>query len=99
GYSRLRGSGRAGCVERGSGLWTGVGAASGAGLGSLSIWPLGMDCAMGMDVGGRRALGLCSVPLRPVGLRAKRLGLGSGACGGSAGVFAGAGGLGWRASV
>src|SRR5579872_7207981 len=34
------------------------------GMGALSLWPLGVDCSVGMDLGGRRALGICSVSLR-----------------------------------
>ena len=49
--------------------------------------------SLGMDLGGRRALGLRALPLRTLGLCRKPLVLGAGAGCGQAGVCAGAGGF------
>ena len=49
--------------------------------------------SLGMDLGGRRALGFRALPLRTLGLCRKPLVLGAGAGCGQAGVCAGAGGI------
>src|SRR5438445_793477 len=61
--------------------------------GAVSLRPLGLGRAVGLDVDRRRALGLCAVPLRPLGLRGRGLGLGAGPRGGATGVRAGPGGV------
>ncbi len=63
-------------------------------LGAVSLRPLGLDWAVGLDVGGRRAVGLRAISLRALGVCARRiLGMGAGADGGASGVRAGAGGI------
>ena len=51
---------------------------------------------VGPDVGRRRAVGLCAVPLRPLGVHPRPLGMVSGRLRRAAGVGAGAGGMGRR---
>ena len=52
---------------------------------------------MGLELGWQRAVGICAVPLWPLGVAPERLGLGAGGADCPAGVCAGAGGLGgWR---
>ena len=46
-------------------------------LGTLSHRPLVLCSPVGMDVGRRRAVGLCALSLRPLGQRTQSLGLGS----------------------
>ena len=46
-------------------------------LGALSRWSLDVDRSLGLDVGGRRAVGLRRVPLRPVDEPAWEMGLGA----------------------
>ena len=51
------------------------------GLGSLPLRALGVRSSLGLDVGGRRALGICAIPLRALGADIKRrLGLGAWTC-------------------
>jgi len=47
-------------------------------LGAVQLRSMGVDGAMGLDLGRRRALGLRAVPLRPLGPRRQPLGLGAG---------------------
>ena len=49
-----------------------------AGLGSLSLRSLGLCRSVGLDLGGRRALGICSIPLWSLGIGARRMVLGPG---------------------
>jgi hypothetical protein len=76
---------------------------SGCGLGSVSLRALGVRCSLGLDVGGRRALGICAIPLRALGSGIRRtLGLGAWTCSScrrglcATGVCACAGGVRWR---
>src|ERR1700733_10959398 len=48
-------------------------------MGALYLRALGLDQSLGLDLGRRRALGICAFPLWPLGLRRRFLGLGSGA--------------------
>ena len=48
-----------------------------AGLGAVSPRSLGVDLAVGLDVGRRRAVGLRAFPLRPLGARPRPLGVGA----------------------
>src|SRR5271168_1411633 len=48
-----------------------------AGMGSVSLWPLGLDLAVGMDLGGRCDLGICAIPLWPLGFCRRRVGMGA----------------------
>ena len=75
------------------------------GLGAISQWTLGIRCSMGLDVGRRRALGVCAFPLRALGCGSGRgLGLGAWACSccwrclRTAGLCACAGSVCWRRS-
>src|SRR5438045_3056510 len=56
------------------------------GMGAVSLRPLGMGGAVGLDVGRRRPMGLRAVPLRPLGVLGRRLGLGAGPARRAAGV-------------
>jgi len=74
-------------------------------LGAVSQWTLGICCAMGLDVGRRRALGICTIPLWALGAGIKwRLGLGARTRASSrrrlcaTGLCASAGGVRWRRS-
>ena len=71
----------------------------GGGLGAVSLRPLGGRAALGLDMGRRRAVGLCAVPLRALVLLRRALVLVTGLPCGTAGLFAGHGGVGrrWRA--
>ena len=62
-------------------------------LGALPPRPLGMDLALGLDLDRRRALGLCAVPLRPLGPDRFALGLGARPAGPAPDLRAGTGGL------
>ena len=67
------------------------------GLGALSLRTLGVDRALGLDLGGRRSLGLRSLPLWPLGLVERRMGLGSWTARLLESLLcSGAGGLDWR---
>src|SRR6185295_7454113 len=44
------------------------------GLGAVSLWPLGLGLAVGLDVGGRCAVGLRAVPLRTLGVARQPVG-------------------------
>ena len=46
-------------------------------LGALSLRTLGLGFTVGLDVGGSGALGLCSFPLRPLGIRTLAVVLGA----------------------
>jgi len=59
------------------------------GLGSLSLRPLGKPCTVGLDMGWRRGLGLCALPLWPLGLLSGPLGLDSRTAYRSSGLFTG----------
>ncbi len=48
-----------------------------AGLGAVPTRPLGLCRSLGLDVGRRRALGVRAVPLRPLGVDRRALGLGA----------------------
>src|SRR5579862_5631282 len=52
-----------------------------------------------MDLGGRGSLGICSVPLRPMGRLRPLLGMGARTVLGPALLRSGAGGLVWRAAL
>ena len=58
------------------------------GLGALPLRPLDVDHALGMDLGGRCALGLCAVSLRPLGPVEQQLVLGAGPAARCAPVYA-----------
>ena len=62
-------------------------------LGALSRRSLDLAGAVGLDLGGRRALGLRAFALRALGLRFQSLGLDTGAAQLSPGLRAGAGGV------
>ena len=47
-------------------------------LGALPRRPLGLDTPMGLELGGQRALGFCTLPLRPLDTAPRPLGLGTG---------------------
>ncbi len=47
-------------------------------MGAISLRTLGVGWPVGMDLGGRRALGICSLPLWTVGVRWRRMVLGAG---------------------
>lgn len=65
-------------MAHGPDLWPGVVSERRCrGLGSVSLRALGVRCPVGMDVGGRRTLGLCALSLWTLGVRGRRLGLGS----------------------
>ncbi len=62
-----------------AGLRSGVVSHTGrGGLGAVPRGSLGVDRSLGLDVGGRRALGLRAVSLRPLGVLARPLGVGAG---------------------
>src|SRR5579864_5417518 len=75
-------------------------------MGSVPLRTLGLRWALGLDLGGRRALGIRAVPLRTMGVGRRRMVLGAGSGCGASGVGAGSGGvcrrrpglplLGWR---
>ena len=65
-------------------------------LGAVPLRPLGLGAALGLDLGGRCTLGLCTFSLRPLGELARPLGLVPGHLRGAARVCACAGGLGGR---
>ena len=44
-------------------------------LGTVSIWPLGLGCALWMDLDWRRAMGLGALSFRTLGLSQRLLGL------------------------
>ena len=78
GRHRLLGPRRLWNLELGRGLWQRLGAdLGGERLGALSPGTLELDRAVGLDLGRRRAVGLRTVPLRPLGLRAQSLVLGA----------------------
>src|SRR5260370_17265782 len=68
---------------------------SGRRLGALPLWPLGLGGAVGLDLGRRCALGVCSLPLRPLGLCQRLLGLDSRASCGASGLPSGSSFLVW----
>src|SRR5713226_3557348 len=73
------------------GIWRGLVPQIAAGrLGALSRGSLGLDRALGLELGRRLALGLRPVPLRPVGTGRRSLGLGPGRIRGGPGLCAGA---------
>ena len=72
----------------GAGIRRGLVSAGGAGLGAVSRGQLGLCGALGLDLGGQRALGLRAVPLRPLGAYRRPLGLGARAAGPAAPVYA-----------
>jgi hypothetical protein len=65
-------------------------------MGALSRRPLGLDFSLGLDLGGRRSVGLCAVSLRTLGDGRRPLGLGCWTGGRCAGLRARAGGLPWN---
>ena len=62
-------------------------------LDAVPRWPLGLGRSVGLDLGRRRALGLCRVALRPLGQHQRQLGLGARPAARTGGVCAGAGGI------
>ena len=66
-------------------------------LGAVSLRPLGLGRAVGLDLDRRRALGLRALPLRPLGVRASSLVLGAGSATHPSVLRAGARRLGRRA--
>src|SRR5258708_34325233 len=69
-------------------------------MGYLSLRSLGLCWPVGVDLGGRRALGIRSFPLRTLGVREQRLVLASRASSSAADLGAGAGGFRrWRAGL
>ncbi len=64
-----------------------------AGWSPVSRRPLGMDRPVGLDVGGRRAVGLRRVPLRPLDRPRRHVGLGAGSGTREGDLRAGAGGV------
>jgi len=65
-------------VGRGPGLSRGLVSEIGAGgLGTLPRRPLGLGRALGLELGGRCALGICAVSLRALGPYRRPLGLGA----------------------
>jgi hypothetical protein len=75
----VRGSRRIRYLEQRGPVRSRLGASRPRRLGTISRRSLGLDRALGMDVGGRPAVGVCAVPLRPLGKHARRVGLVSGA--------------------
>ncbi len=63
------------------------------GLGAVPVRTVALDPAVGLDLGGLRAVGLCAVPLRTLGDGRPALGLGAGRLRAPAGVGSRAGGL------
>src|SRR5690349_10903728 len=59
-------------------LWRGLVSKRANRLGALYAWPLGLGRAVGLDLDRRRALGLCAVPLRALGVHRRSLVLGPG---------------------
>ena len=57
-------------------VWSPSGVA--VGLGALPLRPVGLAAALGLDLGGRRALGLRAVPLWPLAVVGRALVLGAG---------------------
>ena len=74
-------------------------------MGTVPRWPLGVDRSLGIDLGRRCTLGLCSVPLWPLGVLVGPLGMDSWTDGSEAGlrtalvVFVGGGGIGIGGNV
>ena len=84
---RLRGPGRERRLARHAGLWVCVGAARRhGGVGAVPLRTLGMGRALGLDLDRRCTLGLRAVPLRPLGLLGRGVGLGPRSRRGPAGV-------------
>src|SRR5438477_13215600 len=80
-------------------LWSGVGAGSRKlRMGSLSLRPLGMDQPLGLDLGGRRVMGLRALSLWTLGL-CRLLGLGAGTGVRTAGVCARPSRVVWRRAL
>src|SRR5690348_12912454 len=75
------------------GQWDTVSDLGAGRLGAVPLRPLGMDRSVGLDLGGRPAVGLRTLPLRPLGLRPQSLGLGAGTVARASGVRAGTGGV------
>ena len=67
--------------------------------GRRTIRALGVDRTMGMDVGGRCAVGMGAVPLWALGICARPVGMVSGPCDRARGVRARARGVRWRRRV
>src|SRR5438876_6131201 len=73
---RLRGARRIRRLALVAAIWRGLVPAVGAErLGPLPRRPMGLGRAVGLELGRRRALGLCAVPLRPVGAGRRPMGL------------------------
>ncbi len=78
GDDRLRGARCVWRVGHGPDLRRGLVPDIGAGrLGALPRGPLGLDRALGLELGGRRALGICAVSLWALGPPRRPLGLGA----------------------
>ncbi len=65
-------------------------------MGALPLWPLDLGRSLGLDLGGRRAVGFRAISLRTLGTYGKYLGLGSGVEGCAPGLCARACWLGRR---
>src|SRR5215813_4926562 len=65
-------------------------------LGAVSLWTLGLCITLGLDLGRRRTLGFCSLPLWSVVLYRKQLVLGAWTSRGQACLFASSCCLRWR---
>jgi FecR protein len=87
--------------EYGTGLWHMLAAhRPGSGLGAIPFRTLDLGRSLGLDVGGKRTLGIRSIPLWTLGFRRDRMDMGSGTQRCAAGLCSGIGGLGWwRARV
>src|SRR5207302_1532301 len=83
-------------VARGRSVRAGLGSGRSAGMGSLSLRPLGVDRSLGLDLGRRRALGIRSLPLWPLGLSPELLGMGAGTVLRASLLRASPGGMVWR---
>src|SRR5271163_3704404 len=68
-------------------------------MGTLQRRPMDLPIPVGMDLGRRCAVGICSLPLWPLGLVWRLLGLGSRTLLGAALVRPGDGGLVWRPAL
>jgi hypothetical protein len=65
-------------------------------LGALSRRALGMDCTLGLDLGGRSAVGIRTLSLWTLGFVWRTLGLDTGTVWSNAPLCSGTGGLGRR---
>jgi hypothetical protein len=76
----MRGPGRVRRLARTRCVWAGLGSAGRrTRMGTVPLWALGLNRAVGLDMDRRCALGFCTIPLRPLDRDRWRLGLGAGA--------------------